>query len=197
MSRLALIAFALLCAGCSLPVPRNAVTDFFVKDYELPDYDESAANLARSVRDLEGNPGSAAFGGLSGALAGAIVAVDTLTEVGDVLPAVTTDLVPSIADLAATDGARPILLVQAEAAGLVRVVALGALDVVTTATDPISGELRFQSIRPGAIIAHQRASLRAPGAWLALETGGPAEVPGLRAAFDAVPDKLQAPALVR
>jgi surface antigen Omp85-like protein len=65
-----LAALLLLAGGCSIPIPRGAVTDFFTKDYELPDYDERSADLSRSFRDFKSSPASAAFGGLAGAGAG-------------------------------------------------------------------------------------------------------------------------------
>ncbi|MBL4849008.1 MAG: BamA/TamA family outer membrane protein [Planctomycetes bacterium] len=69
MSRLFLFA-VLLLGGCSIPIPRGPIADFFTKDYELPNYDARTADLARSFLDFDSSPASAAFGGLAGAGAG-------------------------------------------------------------------------------------------------------------------------------
>ena len=132
----------------------------------------------------------------TGAVVGSVVAVAGLAEVGDVLP-VTAGLAPSAADALASTRPRPVLLARTEAPGSVRVVALGAVDVVTADADPVAGTLTLSALRAPQTLAPDRASLRAPGAWLALEAGGPAEIPGLRAAFEATPGRLLAPALVR
>lgn len=83
MPRLLLLtALLLLAGGCSIPIPRGSITDFFTKDYELPDYDERSAELARSYRDFESSPASAAFGGLAGAGAGGANTYHPSTSVG-------------------------------------------------------------------------------------------------------------------
>lgn len=65
-----LILGSCLAAGCTIPIPRGPVADFFTKDYELPGYDPQEAELARALREVEGISTSAAFGGTVGALAG-------------------------------------------------------------------------------------------------------------------------------
>lgn len=83
MPRLLLLATLLLLAGgCSIPISRGPVTDFFTKDYELPNYNAQEAQLAQSFRDFTSSPASAAFGGLAGAGAGGARTYQPSTAVG-------------------------------------------------------------------------------------------------------------------
>ena len=128
---------------------------------------------------------------------GAVVSITPLTEVGDELFVVTanTDLDPS--DAGASSLPRAILVARAEGPGALRVVAFGAVEPQSVTVDGATGSLTISALRSPGTMAAERASVHAPSAWLALEFAGPAEVPGLRAAFDAVPDRLLAPVLVR
>lgn len=70
LARTAIVIGLLALSGCTLYVPRGPVADFFLKDYELADYQPDEADFAREVRRVEPSPGSSALGGLVGALAG-------------------------------------------------------------------------------------------------------------------------------
>jgi hypothetical protein len=68
---LALFAGALtLLAGCTHPIPRNRVSDFFAKDFELPEYRPAEGALARQRQQVKPGPAAAALGGTAGAFAG-------------------------------------------------------------------------------------------------------------------------------
>ncbi len=132
-----------------------------------------------------------------GAAVGAIVPVAGRLAVGNPLSPALAGGPPAPDDAQASVGPRTLALVQAEGPGLVRVVAFGALLVTNTEADLATGTLRLEAQRLGITVASERATAHAPDAWLALEEAGPASVPGLRALFDAVTDRLLVPVLVR
>ena len=70
LARTAILIGLSALSGCTLFVPRGPVADFFLKDYELADYQPDEAAFAREVRRVEPSPGSSAMGGLVGTLAG-------------------------------------------------------------------------------------------------------------------------------
>lgn len=61
---------ALALSGCTLPVARGPVTDFFVKDYDLPPYREVEARLGRRRHAGRPSDASGALGGVVGAASG-------------------------------------------------------------------------------------------------------------------------------
>lgn len=65
----------LALAGCSAPIPRNAVSDFFAKDFELPEYRSDEDQVARRLHRFESSSAAASLGGGAGAFAGGYAAV--------------------------------------------------------------------------------------------------------------------------
>lgn len=57
-------------AGCTIPIRRGPLADFFVKDYDLPPYDRAEAELGRQQHLGTPSGASGALGGVSGAMAG-------------------------------------------------------------------------------------------------------------------------------
>lgn len=58
-----------LATGCTIPIERGPVTDFFVKDYDLPAYREAEAKLGRRRHQVRPSGLSGALGGITGATA--------------------------------------------------------------------------------------------------------------------------------
>ncbi|MBX3468155.1 MAG: BamA/TamA family outer membrane protein [Planctomycetes bacterium] len=56
--------------GCTLPIQRGPVADFFVKDYDLPPYRAETARLGRWRHEGRPTATSAALGGIAGAVSG-------------------------------------------------------------------------------------------------------------------------------
>lgn len=63
-------ALLLLLPGCTVGIGRGPVTDFFVKDYDLPDYAPGVAAFRAERQRLEPTPETGALGGMAGAYAG-------------------------------------------------------------------------------------------------------------------------------
>ncbi len=128
---------------------------------------------------------------------GAAVSVSSLTQVGDELILVPANDGLDIADAVATSTPRAVLLVQPGTTGTLRVVAFGAMAIQSAALDGVTNAMTIQALRSPETIASERASVHSPSAWLAMEPSGPGEIPGLRAAFEALPGRLLSPVLVR
>jgi hypothetical protein len=128
---------------------------------------------------------------------GTVVAITALTEVGDQLFPVLANEGLDPADATASGSPRAVLLVHSDTPGAVRVVAFGALEIQSATLDGATNTMTIQALRSPDTVASERASVYAPTAWLAMELGGLGEVPGLRAAFEALPGRLLAPVLVR
>ncbi|MEO0650971.1 MAG: hypothetical protein AAFZ65_09860, partial [Planctomycetota bacterium] len=141
--------------------------------------------------------GSTVIEPASGAIVGAILPAQQSLEVGARLAPLEGTLAAEPADLVASDGARPIALVRAEGPGTVHVVAFGALRPLNVAIDASTGVFAFQANVSGPTVASEHATAQSKAAWLALERGGPLEIPGLRDDFDSLENRLQAAILVR
>lgn len=70
-TRLAAAGWLLAClSGCTLYPERGPINDFFIKDYDLPEYRPSQAEFHRQRRWGQPEPATGALGGMAGALAG-------------------------------------------------------------------------------------------------------------------------------
>ena len=133
----------------------------------------------------------------TGTSAGFVLSAPASLVVGQTATTPATAAIGDTADVLTSLGERPVAIVRVEGGTDLRIVGFASLlPVSLEAVDP-GGGLRLGFRVAGPTVASQLATCHAPDAWLALEPGGPREVPQLRTDFASVQSPLLAPVLAR